>query len=120
RRSESRSNAAVIQVTIDRRRDGAAGGYGVGGQGTASVVPVASFVPLPSASYENVAWFEIVVPAAALIVATIVIVATPSAAIAPFHVTVFVSIDTVAVPPAATALTSVKPAGSTSTSSLPA
>lgn len=69
-----------------------------GGQGNASVDPVASFCASPSASNLNDAWFEICVPAAALIVALIVIVTLPPAGMSPSHVTVLTPIVATAVP----------------------
>ena len=55
-----------------------------------------------------------------LIVAPMVIVVEPPAAMLPFHVTVFVAVAATAVPPVAEALTSVRLAGRTSVNSSPA
>src|ERR1700755_2255892 len=64
-----------------------------------SVNVVASFVPLPSESYDTMPWLLTVAPGFALIVAVIVMVTTPpSGAIDPFHVTVLVPVFAAGVP----------------------
>src|SRR6188508_1740317 len=66
-------------------------------------VPVASFVPLPSASKKIEAWLAIDVPAMALTRASIVMVTLPPAGIEPFQWTRLLRMSAVAVPEVAVA-----------------
>src|SRR5690349_9346275 len=86
-----------------------------------SLEPVASLVPLPSASKLMVAWLLTEVPTGtlALMSAWMVIVTVPPAGIEPFHVTVFVPTFATAVPELAVAEMSVSCDGNTSVISLP-